>query len=141
MPVVGGFGEGVLQAGFDPLRAVVRDPDRLGDRVGGLEADAPHLRGQPVGLAAHHRDRIVGVCLVDPDRQRRRHPDARQEHHHFLDRLLLLPRVGDPLGPFGSEPVHLDQPAGLLFDDRQDVGAEMRDHPLGHRRPDPLDQP
>jgi hypothetical protein len=41
--VVGGFGEGVLQPGFDPLRAVVRDPDRFRDRVGGLEADAPHL--------------------------------------------------------------------------------------------------
>ena len=43
VPVIGGLGEGVLQSGFDPLGAVVRDPDRLGDRVRGLEADAPHL--------------------------------------------------------------------------------------------------
>ena len=141
VPVIGGLGERVLQPGFDPLRGVVRDPDRLGDRVGGLKADPPHFRGQPVGLAAHHRDRVLAVALVDPHRQRRGYPDAGQEHHHFLDRLLLLPCVGDPLGPFGSQPVHLDQPLGLLFDDGQDVGAEMRHHPLGHHRPDPLDQP
>jgi hypothetical protein len=43
VPVVGGLGERVLQPGFDPLWTVVGDPDRLGDRVGGLEADPPHL--------------------------------------------------------------------------------------------------
>ena len=40
-----------------PLRAVVRDPDRLGDRVGGLEPDPPHVGGQPVRLVPHHGDR------------------------------------------------------------------------------------
>jgi hypothetical protein len=58
-----------------------------------------------------------------------------------LDRLLFLPRVGDPLGSFGSHPVHLDQPLGRFFDDGQDVGAEIGHHPLGHHRPDPLNQP
>ena len=43
VPVIGGLREGVLQSGFDPLRGVVRDPDRLGDRVGGPKADPPHL--------------------------------------------------------------------------------------------------
>ena len=43
VPVIGGLGERVLQPGLDPLRAVVRDPDRLRDRVRGLEADPPHL--------------------------------------------------------------------------------------------------
>ena len=90
---------------------------------------------------AHHRDGAVGVLLVDPHGQRRGHPDTGQEHHHFLDRLLLLPGVGDLLDPFGPQSVHLGQPAGLLFDDGQDVGAEMRHHPLGHHRADPLDHP
>ena len=57
VPVVGGLGQGVLEAGLHPLRAVVRDPDRLGDRVGGLEPDPPHVGGQPVRLVPHHRDR------------------------------------------------------------------------------------
>ena len=43
VPVIGGLGEGVLQSGFDPLGTVVRDPDRLGDRIRGPKADAPHL--------------------------------------------------------------------------------------------------
>ena len=119
----------------------MRDPDGLGDGVGGLEPDAPHLRRQPVGLVTDHRDGGAGVLLVDPHRQRRGHPDAGQEHHHFLDRLLLLPGVGDLLGPFGSQSVHLGQPGGLGLDDGQDVGAEMRHHPLGHHRADPLDHP
>ena len=54
VPVVGGLGQRVLEAGLHPLRAVVRDPDRLGDRVGGLEPDPPHLGGQPVRLIPHH---------------------------------------------------------------------------------------
>ena len=43
VPVVGGLGQGVLQPGFDPLRGIVRDPDRLSDRVGGPKADPPHF--------------------------------------------------------------------------------------------------
>ena len=141
MPVAGGLRQGALQPGPDPLRAVVRDPGGLGDDAGGLEPDPPHLRRQPVRLVLHDRDGGTGVLFVDPHGQRRGHPDTGQEHHHFLDRLLLLPGVGDLLGPFRPQSVHLGQPAGLLFDDGQDVGAEMRHHPLGHHRADPLDQP
>jgi hypothetical protein len=43
VPVIRGLGEGVLRAGFDPLWTVVRDPDRLGDRVRGLKTDASDL--------------------------------------------------------------------------------------------------
>jgi hypothetical protein len=49
VPVVGGLREGVLEAGLHPLRAVVWDPDRLGDRVGGLEPDPPHLAANRYG--------------------------------------------------------------------------------------------
>ena len=139
--VVGGLGQGVGQAGLDPLRAVRGDADRGGDRVRGLEPDAPHVGGQPVRLMADDGDRRVAVLLVDPHRQRRRHPDALQEDHHLLDRLLLGPGGGDHRGPLGAQPVDLDQPAGLVLDDVHDVHAEMRDHAFGHHRADALDQP
>ena len=141
VPVVGGLGQRVLDAGLHPLRAVVRDPDRLGDRVGGLEPDPPHLGGQPVRLVAHHRDRRVAVLLVDPHRQRGGHPDALQEDHHLLDGLLLLPRPPDHRRAFRAQPGHLDQPPRLLLDHPQRVHAEVPDDPAGGPRPDPLDQP
>ena len=69
MAVVGGLGQGVGKAGLDPLGAVLRDADRRGDRVGGLEADAPDVRGQLVRLLLDGFDRVVAVLLVDLYRQ------------------------------------------------------------------------
>ena len=141
MAVVGGLGQGVGQAGLDPLRAVGGDPGRGGDRVRGLEPDPPHVGGQPVRLMADDRDRRVAVLLVDPHGQRRRHPDALQEDHHFLDRLLLGPGGGDHRGALRTQPADLDQPTRRLLDDVHDVHAEMRHHALGHHRADALNQP
>ncbi len=42
--------EGVLETGFDAFRGVMRNADGLRDGVRGLEADAPHVGGQLVGL-------------------------------------------------------------------------------------------
>ena len=115
-------------------------PTERGDGVGGLEADPPHVGGQPVRLAAHDGDRRVAVFLVDPHRQRGGHPDALQEDHHFLDGLLLGPGGGDHRGALGAQAVDLDQPARLVVDDVHDVHAEVRDHAFGHDRADALDQ-
>ena len=140
VPVVGGLGQGVGQAGLDPLGAVGGDADRTGDGVGGLEADPPHVGGQPVGLVAHDRDGRVAVFLVDPHRQRGGHPDALEEDHHFLDGLLLGPGGGDHGGALGAQPVDFDEPGWLVVDDVHDVHAEVRDHAFGHDRADALDQ-
>ena len=141
MPVVGRLRQGVGQAGLDPLRAVAGDADAHGDRVGGLEADAPHVGREPVRLAADHADGLVAVLLVDLDGQRRGDPHALQEHHHLLDGLLLGPGGGDHRGALGAQAVHLDQPPGRVVDDVHDVGAEVGDHAFGHHRADALDQP
>jgi hypothetical protein len=140
VPVVGGLGQGVGQAGLDPLRALRGDADRTSDGVRGLEPDPPHVGGQPVRLVAHDRDGRVAVFLVDPHRQRRGYPDALQEDHHLLDRLLLGPRGGDQRGALGAQPVDLGQPGRLVVDDVHDVHAEVRDHAFGHDRADALDQ-
>ena len=46
--VVGGLRQRVGQAGLDALGAVARDADRGGDRVGGLESDAPDVGREAV---------------------------------------------------------------------------------------------
>ena len=109
--LVGGLRQGVLQARLDPLRAVVRDADGLGDLVGGEEADAPDVGGQPVGLVLHDGDRGVAVLLVDAHRDGGGDPDALEEDHDLLDGLLLLPGGGDHLGPLGAEAGDLDRAA------------------------------
>jgi hypothetical protein len=86
-------------------------------------------------------DCVVPVGLVDPYRQRGRHPNPLEEDHHLLDGPLLLPRGRDHPGALGAKARHLDQPTRLLLDHLQGGLAEVVDDPLGHLRADPLDQP
>ena len=51
MTILAGLRQRELQAGLDPLGAVVGDAEALGDLVRGLEPNPPHLGGQPVRLA------------------------------------------------------------------------------------------
>jgi hypothetical protein len=129
----------VGQAGGDPFRAVLGDADAGGDRVGGLEPDAPHVRGQLIRVLRDGLDRLIAVLLVDLHRQRRGHADALQEDHDLLDRLLLGPGVLDPRAPLGAEAVDLDEPVRLVVDDVHDVDAEVIDHAFGHHGADALD--
>jgi hypothetical protein len=139
--ILAGLRQRELQAGLDPLRAVMRNAQTPGELVGGLEPNPPHLGGQPVRLPADHLDRLVPVGLVDPHRQRRRHAHALEEDHHLLDGLLLGPGGHDHRGPLGTQTRHLDQPARRLLDQPQRVLAEVVNDPLGHLGTDPPDQP
>ena len=139
--VVAGLRQGELQAGLDPLRAVMGNAQAPGDLIGGLEPDPPHLAGQPVRLSPDHLDRLILVGLVDPHRQRGRHPHPLEEDHHLLDGLLLFPGGGDHAGAFGTQASHLDQPPWGLLDHLQGGLAEVLHDPLGHPGTDPLDQP
>ncbi len=139
--VPGGLRQREHQARLDALRAVMRNPDGLGDRVRRPETDSPHVGRQPVRLLAHHIDGAVGVLLVDPHRERGGHPDALEEDHHLLDRFLFLPGGRDRLRALGPEFGNLDQPVRLLFDDVEGIGPEMLDYPFGEFRPDSLDKP
>jgi len=51
--------------GLDAVGAVVGNAQALRDGIRRLEADAPHVSGQPLWLVFDHRDRGVTVGLVD----------------------------------------------------------------------------
>lgn len=138
--LVGGLGQGVLKPRLHSLRAVVRDADGLGDAVGGEEADAPDVGGQPVGLVLHHGDRGVLVLLVDAHGDGGGDADALEEDHHFLDGLLLLPGGSDELGALGAEAGHLHEAPRLLLDDVERVRAEVLHDAVGDAGADALDQ-
>ncbi len=67
--VPGGLRQGERKTGLDALRAVMGNPDGLGDRVRRPETYSPHIGCQPVRLGAHHVDGAVGVLLEDSHRQ------------------------------------------------------------------------
>lgn len=138
--LVGGLRKGVLEARLDALRAVVRDADGLGDLVGGEETDAPDVGGEAVRLVLDDGDRRVAVLLVDAHRDRRGHLDGLEEEHDLLDRLLLLPGLGDLLGAFGAEPGNLDEALGLVLDDLERVQAEVLGDAVGEDGADALDE-
>jgi hypothetical protein len=117
------------------------DTKALGDLVGGLEPDPPHLAGQPVRLPADHLDRLIPVSLVDPHPKRGGHAHPLQEDHHLLDGLLFGPGGGDHLGALGAKARNLDQPTRCLLDHLQSGRAEVVHDPLGHLGADPFDQP
>ena len=65
------FRESVLQAGLKPPVRVLGQPHLLCDAVGRLEADAPNVLGQTIGIVADDGCGIRAVCPVDPGRQLR----------------------------------------------------------------------
>ena len=153
----GGFDEGSPFAGAVPLAGEllehVADPrpgagDRVGiepeglrNRVGGAEADATHVEGEPVGVLADAVHRLVPVEPVDPDRPGRSHSVRLQEDHDLADRLLLSPCGDHPALALRSDPGKLAEALGVVLDDledlraehahelRREVGADAPDHP------------
>jgi hypothetical protein len=72
------------------------DTQLLGDQVGGAEADAADVLGQPVGVLAHHLHGVGAVGLEDPHGPGRAHAMLVQEDHDLPDHLLVGPAGGDP---------------------------------------------
>ena len=68
-------------------------------------------------------------------------PDALQEHHHLLDRLLFLPGGGDQPGALRPEVGHLDEPLRCRLDHVEGGHPEVVHDLLGQLRADALDQP
>ncbi|MNS81482.1 hypothetical protein D3C72_1151960 [compost metagenome] len=129
------------EARAQTARGVGGHAEGLGYFVGGLEADAPDVLGQAVGVVADHLDGVVAVGLEDLDREGRRDAVGLQEEHHFLDALLILPGLGDHPDALGPDTGHLGQPLGVGLDHLKDGHAEVGHHALGRDGPDALDQP
>ena len=110
MPRIGGGLQRGGDAGVQPLRRLRGQPKFHRDRVGGLEADAPDVPGQPVGILGHDRDGVGAVSLEDPYRPGRADAVGVQEQHDLAHSLLLGPAGHDLLGgALRPDPVHLDE--------------------------------
>jgi len=121
----------MAQGGHGAVERVGGNAQLGRDLVGGLEADAAYIARQPVGRLAHHPHRLVAVLAVDAQAEGRGHVVRREEEHHLLNGLLLLP--GGPDGPRAHRPDarRLLQPLGLLLNHRERLEAEVAHQPVG----------
>ncbi len=97
MSVRSRFQQNMVDARPCPIDRVSRNPDLLGDLVGGREADAVDVFRQHVGIAPHFLDCLLAVGLEDSHRTAGADAVAMQEQHDFPYLLSLLPCVRDPL--------------------------------------------
>ena len=139
MPIVHGLGQRMADACTDPDHGRLVDAEPHRDGVGGLEADAADVAGQPIGILRHHLHRVGAVGLEDAHRARGPDPVAVQEHHDLAHRLLLGPGGGDPLRPHRADAVDLPQAFGARLDDVEHPLAECTDELLRIDRSDTPD--
>ena len=141
MPFVHRLGERVGDPGTDADQRGLLDAELGRDLVGGSEADAADVAGQPVRVLRDQLNRIGAVGLVDAHRARGADAIAVQEQHDLADHLLLGPAPDDPLGTLRADAGHLAQAARLLLDDFEHGLAEGADQLPRVDRPDAADHP
>ena len=124
MAVIERFGERIRNAGPDPDHGGFLDAKLHGNRIGGFEADAAYILGQPVRVFRHDLHGIVAVGLVDAHRAGSADAVRMQKDHDLADDLLLGPGSDDALGPARPDALHLAQAAGGGLDDIEDFVAE-----------------
>ena len=139
VPLLGHAVQRVGDAGLDPPRIVMGQPERSRDLVGGLEADAVDVLHEAVRLVAHDRQGIVAIFLVDFDRQRRGNAVRLEEDHDIFDRFLLLPRLLDATDALRPNADDVAQPLRVVVDNVQRRLAELVHDALGHLLADAAD--
>src|SRR2546428_1537839 len=105
MSVRGRFQQYMVDARPCPIERVSRNPDSLGDLVGGREADPVDVFREHIGIALHLFDCLLAVGLEDAHRPAGAHAVAVQEEHDFANLFCLLPRIIDPLPALGADAV------------------------------------
>ena len=76
VPLVHRLGQRVGDAGAHPNHGRLVDAEPHCDRIGGLEADATDVAGQPIGVLRHDLEGIGAIGFVDPNGTRCADPMA-----------------------------------------------------------------
>src|SRR5574337_527177 len=140
MAFTGQLAQDIDHAGLDPQERMLLDPDRLGDPIGGLEADPIDVLGQPVRIFLDNSDGGFSVGFEDLGGIGGGDAMALQENHDLPDLFLLLPGGSDSLKSDLADSIHGEQAGGLLLDDAQGVDAKDLHQPFGEDRTDPFDE-
>ena len=141
VPLLHGLGEREGDAGAHPDHGRALDAELGGDLVGGAEADAADVAGQPVGVLGDDPHRVRAVGLVDAHRPRGADAVRVQEQHDLADHLLLRPAGDDARGPLRADAGDLAQAVRLLLDQVEHRFAEGAHQLLGVDGPMPRIMP
>ena len=126
--------ERVLDGGPGPIGTVAVDPHLGRQFIGGLEADAPDVVGEPVGVFLDLGDGFLAVGAVDSHGPTEADAMLGQEEHDLADFLLLLPALTDPLDSFVADALDVEQEIGGRLEDFEgpflvdadDLGRQLR---------------
>src|SRR6266568_3738786 len=117
----------MVDASPRPVERVSRNPNFLGDLVGGREADPIDVLRQHVWIAPHLFDCLLAVGLEDAHRPAGADAVAVQEQHDFPYLSCFLPCVRDPLPALGADAIDSLQFGGPLLDYGENLGSESPD--------------
>jgi hypothetical protein len=138
-----GLFQPMAHAGLDAHVGFLADAQRRRQPVRRQEADAPHIKGQAVGILAHALNGRSAVAFVDARRQGRGHAVALQEDHDLALAALGGPGLLDGQGPRVSDAGHLANALWFCVEDLQgpfpetghDAGRELGADALDKTRP------
>ncbi len=95
--------ERVNNAGLGPHHRLRRDTDIHGDFIGGLEANAPDIRCQPVRVGTDQGNGVIPVSAVNAHGLGGAHAVAVQKNHDVTHGLLLVPGGLDLVAPLFAD--------------------------------------
>ena len=139
--IFGKFLEDMPDASLRTNDGIPGNPESLGQRIGGLEANAMDIERQPIRILLDADNRLIPIGLINPDSTCGANPMRVQEDHDLPDDFLGLPRLDHSLLAFGANPIELSQPFGRLFNDVKHLLAKRLDEFFGKVRPDTFDHP
>ena len=141
MALVHRGGQRIRDPGPQAHRRGRRDAEVGGDLVGGAEADAADVAGEPVGVLRDDLHGVRPVGLVDAHRPGRADLVRVQEQHDLAHRLLLGPARDDAGGAPGSDAADAAQAARTVLDHPEHALAEGAHELAGVDRTDAADHP
>ena len=130
----------VQDSASQPHKFLFADSQLFRDLVGCLEADAPDIIRQPVGIFLDNADTVAAVGLKNLRGVGGADLMALEKKHDILDLLLLLPALFDALHPNLPDALHLQQRIRMLLYHVQRIFAEFLDDALREFRPHALYQ-
>ena len=117
------------------------DPHLGRQFVGGFEADASDVVGQPIRVLLDLGDGFLPVGPVDPYRPTEADAMLGQEEHDFADFLLLLPALTDAFYTLLADALDVKKEIRGRLEDFESPFFVETDDPGGQLRPDAADSP